>query len=121
MISNDKKDSFQGWEVTVIKQEESTDGPLEMKIALPSMPSLYITSFLFEACLEIHKVGGHVLDKIILQDFAWRLMEKVCCSFSLCVKVNKLSVSAHANVCTFCNTRYGVICMFWLVDDLLFF
>ncbi|XP_008796616.2 conserved oligomeric Golgi complex subunit 1-like [Phoenix dactylifera] len=68
---------LRGWEVTVIKQEVSTDGPLEMKIALPSMPSLYITSFLFQACLEIHKVGGHVLDKIILQNFASRVMEKV--------------------------------------------
>nr|XP_010923268.1 conserved oligomeric Golgi complex subunit 1 isoform X1 [Elaeis guineensis] len=68
---------LRGWEVTVIKQEESTDSPLEMKIALPSMPSLYITSFLFQACLEIHKVGGHVLDKIILQNFASRIMEKV--------------------------------------------
>ncbi|XP_008794001.2 conserved oligomeric Golgi complex subunit 1-like [Phoenix dactylifera] len=68
---------LRGWEVTVIKQEESSDGPLEMKIALPIMPSLYVTSFLFQACLEIHKVGGHVLDKIILQNFAWRLMEKV--------------------------------------------
>uniref|UniRef100_A0A0E0JPF4 Uncharacterized protein n=1 Tax=Oryza punctata TaxID=4537 RepID=A0A0E0JPF4_ORYPU len=29
-----------GWEVTVIKQDESTEGPLEMQIALPSMPSL---------------------------------------------------------------------------------
>nr|CAD1819856.1 unnamed protein product [Ananas comosus var. bracteatus] len=29
-----------GWEVTVVKQEGSTEGPLEMQIALPSMPSL---------------------------------------------------------------------------------
>ena len=68
----------QGWEVTVIKQEESTDGPLEMQIALPSMPSLYIISFLYQACLEIHKIGGHILDRIILHKFAWDLLQKVC-------------------------------------------
>ncbi|XP_072956328.1 conserved oligomeric Golgi complex subunit 1 [Typha angustifolia] len=67
---------LRGWEVTVIKQEESSEGPLEMQIALPSMPSIYITSFLFQACLEIHKVGGHILDKIILQNFARNLLEK---------------------------------------------
>uniref|UniRef100_A0A0E0MLH3 Conserved oligomeric Golgi complex subunit 1 n=1 Tax=Oryza punctata TaxID=4537 RepID=A0A0E0MLH3_ORYPU len=68
---------LRGWEVTVIKQEESTEGPLEMQIALPSMPSLYIISFLYQACLEIHKIGGHILDKSILQNFAWDLLQKV--------------------------------------------
>ncbi|OEL14964.1 hypothetical protein BAE44_0024017 [Dichanthelium oligosanthes] len=68
---------LRGWEVTVIKQEETTEGPLEMKIALPSMPSLYIISFLYQACLEIHKVGGHILDRIILHNFAWELLQKV--------------------------------------------
>ncbi|EES01554.1 conserved oligomeric Golgi complex subunit 1 [Sorghum bicolor] len=68
---------LRGWEVTVIKQEESTEGPLEMQIALPSMPSLYIISFLYQACLEIHKVGGHILDRIILHNFAWELLQKV--------------------------------------------
>ncbi|KAJ6840008.1 conserved oligomeric Golgi complex subunit 1 [Iris pallida] len=68
---------LRGWEVTVINQEHSSEGSPEMKVALPSMPSLYIISFLFQACLQIHKVGGHVLDKFILQNFAWRLLEKV--------------------------------------------
>jgi len=74
---------MQGWEVTVIKQEQSSEGSTEMKIALPSMPSLYIISSLFQACLEIHKVGGHVLDKSILRNFACRLLEKVCILISL--------------------------------------
>ncbi|KAG8055206.1 hypothetical protein GUJ93_ZPchr0001g29283 [Zizania palustris] len=69
--------ALRGWEVTVIKQEESTEGPLEMQIALPSMPSLYIISCLYQACLEIHKIGGHILDKSILQNFAWELLQKV--------------------------------------------
>lgn len=69
--------SLRGWEETVVKQEESAESQLEMKISLPSIPSLYITSFLFQACEEIHQVGGHVLDKTILQNFASRLLEKV--------------------------------------------
>ena len=48
-----------------------------MKISLPAMPSIYLVSFLFRACEEIHRVGGHVLDKPILQKFALRLLEKI--------------------------------------------
>ncbi|KAJ6432388.1 hypothetical protein OIU84_019599 [Salix udensis] len=66
-----------GWEETVVKQEQSDESQAEMKISLPSMPSLYIISFLFRACEEIHRIGGHVLDKSILQKFASRLLEKV--------------------------------------------
>ncbi|CAA0818811.1 Vps51/Vps67 family (components of vesicular transport) protein [Striga hermonthica] len=67
-----------GWEETVVKpQEQSSDVQSEMKISLPSMPSLYVTSFLFFACEEIHRVGGHVLDKAILQNFATKLFDKV--------------------------------------------
>ncbi|KAK6139887.1 hypothetical protein DH2020_026364 [Rehmannia glutinosa] len=67
-----------GWEETVVKQQEqSGEGQSDMKISLPSMPSLYVTSFLFYACEEIHRVGGHVLDKPILQNFATELFEKV--------------------------------------------
>ncbi|KAJ6357431.1 hypothetical protein OIU78_005312 [Salix suchowensis] len=68
---------LRGWEETVVKQEQSEESQAEMKISLPSMPSLYIISFLFRACEEIHRIGGHVLDKSILQKFASRLLEKV--------------------------------------------
>ena len=61
-----------------MKQEQSDEGQSEMKISLPSLPSLYIISFLFRACEEVHRIGGHVLDKMILQKFALRLLEKVC-------------------------------------------
>lgn len=68
----------QCWEETIVKQQEqSTESESEMKISLPSMPSLYVTSILFYACEEIHRVGGHVLDKPILQNFARRLFDKV--------------------------------------------
>ncbi|KAA8521450.1 hypothetical protein F0562_012117 [Nyssa sinensis] len=68
---------LRGWEETVVKQEQSNESQSEMKISLPSMPSLYITSFQFRACEEIHRVGGHVLNKLILQKFALTLLEKV--------------------------------------------
>ncbi|XP_073016290.1 conserved oligomeric Golgi complex subunit 1-like isoform X2 [Primulina eburnea] len=67
-----------GWEETVVKQpEQSSEGQSEMKIFLPSMPSLYVISFLFYACEEVHRVGGHVLDKQVMQNFASRLLDKV--------------------------------------------
>ncbi|XP_011011107.1 PREDICTED: conserved oligomeric Golgi complex subunit 1-like [Populus euphratica] len=68
---------LRGWEETVVKQEQSDENQPEIKISLPSIPSLYIISFLFRACEEIHRIGGHVLDKSILQKFASRLLDKV--------------------------------------------
>lgn len=68
---------LKGWEETVIKQEQYDDGSPEMKISLPSMPSLYVILFLFQACGEIQRVGGHILDKVILQKFALRLSQRV--------------------------------------------
>eukprot|EP01018_Ginkgo_biloba_P036932 Gb_20854 [translate_table: standard] len=68
---------LKGWEETLLEQEQDGGGQLEIKISLPSMPSLYITAFLFQACQEIYRIGGHVLDKVILQLFAWRHLEIV--------------------------------------------
>ncbi|XP_021772258.1 conserved oligomeric Golgi complex subunit 1-like [Chenopodium quinoa] len=68
---------LRGWEEIVVKQDQSSEAESDMKILLPSMPSLYICSFLFRACEEVHRIGGHVLDKTILQQFAKRLLEKV--------------------------------------------
>lgn len=69
--------SWRGWEDIIVKQDQAEENQSEMKISLPSMPSLYIMSFLFRACEEIHRVGGHVLEKKILQKLASRLLEKV--------------------------------------------
>lgn len=66
-----------GWEDIAVKQDQSDENQSEMKISLPSMPSLYIISFIFRACEEVHRVGGHVLDKKILHKLASRLLEKV--------------------------------------------
>ncbi|RDX87431.1 Conserved oligomeric Golgi complex subunit 1, partial [Mucuna pruriens] len=68
---------WRGWEDIVVKQDQSDENQSEIKISLPSMPSLYIISFLFRACEEVHRVGGHVLDKKILHKLASRLLEKV--------------------------------------------
>lgn len=69
---------MQGWEETIVKEEQG-ESPSELKISLPSLPSLYIISFLCRASEEIHRIGGHVLDKSILQNFALSLLEKVRC------------------------------------------
>ncbi|KAK1392109.1 hypothetical protein POM88_011165 [Heracleum sosnowskyi] len=66
-----------GWEETVVKQEQSDERTSEIKISLPSMPSEYITLFLNQACVEVRRAGGHVLDRIILQKFASTCLEKV--------------------------------------------
>ncbi|KAH1036851.1 hypothetical protein AAZX31_20G175400 [Glycine max] len=68
---------WRGWEDIIVKQDQSDENQSDMKISLPSMPSLYIISFLFRACEEVHRVGGHVLDKKILHKLASRLLEKV--------------------------------------------
>ncbi|KAK8579338.1 hypothetical protein V6N12_069664 [Hibiscus sabdariffa] len=68
---------LRGWEEIVVKQEQSDEAVSEMKISLPSMPSLYVISFLCQACEGIHSIGGHVLDKSIVQRFALSLIEKV--------------------------------------------
>ncbi|XP_013628190.1 PREDICTED: conserved oligomeric Golgi complex subunit 1-like [Brassica oleracea var. oleracea] len=65
---------LRGWEETIVKEEQ---GETELKISLPSLPSLYIISFLCRASEEIHRIGGHVLDKSILQKFASSLLEKI--------------------------------------------
>lgn len=77
ILSSKLQVASQGWEETVVKQEQSDEGSSEMKISLPSMPSLYVMSFLCRACEEIHRIGGHVLDKSIVQKFALSLIEKV--------------------------------------------
>ncbi|KAL3534799.1 hypothetical protein ACH5RR_003260 [Cinchona calisaya] len=68
---------LRGWEKISVGQEQLNEGELDIQISLPSMPSIYINSFLFQASEEIHQIGGHVLDKSILQDFASTLLEKV--------------------------------------------
>ncbi|EPS73217.1 hypothetical protein M569_01538 [Genlisea aurea] len=64
-----------GWEETVIEHHDQSEA--DIKISLPSIPSLHVASTLFYACEEIHHVGGHVLDRNTLQNFASKLFDKV--------------------------------------------
>ncbi|CAI9115685.1 OLC1v1016660C1 [Oldenlandia corymbosa var. corymbosa] len=66
---------LRGWKNIVIKQEQPSESTSNIKISLPSMPSTYVTSFLFKACEEIHIAGGH--DKATLQSLAAKLLGKV--------------------------------------------
>lgn len=63
------------------------------------MPSTYVNSFLFQACEEIHQVGGHVLDKPVLQSFAARLLEKVCKIAFLYLLYDLMKLLWHAMRC----------------------
>lgn len=51
------------------------------------MPSPYVVAFLFAGCREIHRIGGHVLDRAVLELFAWELLEKV--SFQCLAQYNE--------------------------------
>ncbi|CAM6097162.1 unnamed protein product [Calypogeia fissa] len=73
--------SLKGWEDTVLRQEEEGGGAVEMKLALPAMPSPYAVSILFAGCQEIYRVGGHALDRAVLKLFAYRLCEKIFSSY----------------------------------------
>ncbi|KAI3964276.1 hypothetical protein MKX01_014383 [Papaver californicum] len=66
--------SSRSWEETVIKQENSSDGPVEMKIELPSMPSLYLTSFLYQASEEVPSIYGSLLST--LDDLSPKVTER---------------------------------------------
>ena len=60
------------------------------------MPALYVCSFLFRASEEVHRIGGHVMDKTIRQRFAKRLLQKVCaCAY---LNIISLTVSILANL-----------------------
>ncbi|KAL8159400.1 hypothetical protein V2J09_000937 [Rumex salicifolius] len=95
-----------GWEEITAKQEQP-DEATELKISLPCMPSLYITSFLFKACEEIHRVGGHVLDKTILQQFALRLLETVINVYSDFIATHGVKVSEKGILQALLDIRFA--------------
>lgn len=65
----------------MIKSRGEDGEEVEARISLPAMPSPYVVAFLFAGCREIHGIGGHVLDRAVLELFAWQLLEKVCFYF----------------------------------------
>eukprot|EP00250_Pteridium_aquilinum_P019701 c24540_g1_i1 orf=595-3981(-) len=69
---------LKGWEETALHTQLNEGGDeIEVKLPLPAMPSPYVVSFLFKSCQEVYRVGGHALDKLVLQLFVSRLLEKV--------------------------------------------
>lgn len=69
--------SLKGWEETLIKTYGEDGEEVEARISVPAMPSPYVVAFLFAGCREVHRIGGHVLDRAVLELFAWELLEKV--------------------------------------------
>ncbi|KAG0504187.1 hypothetical protein KC19_11G172100 [Ceratodon purpureus] len=68
---------LKGWEETLIKTSGEDGEEVEARISVPAMPSPYVAAFLFAGCREVHRIGGHVLDRAVLELFAWELLEKV--------------------------------------------
>lgn len=68
---------MQGWEDTPLRQVNERGDEIEVRLPLPALPSSYVISFLFRSCQEIYRIGGHALDKAVLQLFASSLLEKV--------------------------------------------
>ncbi|KAA3464616.1 conserved oligomeric Golgi complex subunit 1-like [Gossypium australe] len=58
---------LRGWEEIIVKQEQSDEGSSEMKISLPSMPSLYVISIYKNFLSTREASGAQVSEKGILQ------------------------------------------------------
>lgn len=84
---------LKGWEETLLRQRNEQGDEIEVRLPLPAMPSPYVISFLFKSCQEIYRIGGHALDKLILQMFAWRLLEKVLTIYE--DFISELKVAKH--------------------------
>ena len=81
---------MKGWEETVIKSLGEEGEELDARISVPAMPSPYVVAFLFAGCREIHRIGGHVLDRAVLELFAWELLDKVSLWLSVTVRTSIL-------------------------------
>ncbi|CAI5464145.1 unnamed protein product [Closterium sp. Yama58-4] len=69
---------LKGWEETVVQQEgEEGEAKVEMRMTLPASPSPYVASLLFATSADVHRVGCHSLDRLVLRLFAWELSEQV--------------------------------------------
>jgi hypothetical protein len=50
-------------EVTVTVESEENKH-VEDKLFVPNQPSSYLLNFLYTLCNEVHRIGGHVVDKV---------------------------------------------------------
>ncbi|KAG9343720.1 hypothetical protein JZ751_013098 [Albula glossodonta] len=53
------------WEELEIQEEAESGSSVTSKIRLPVQPSWYVQSLLFHLCLEVNRVGGHALPKLL--------------------------------------------------------
>lgn len=59
------------WPTTTLALEQSE------KIRLPLSPSAFVIKFLYRISWEIERVGGHVVEKVVLQYLVYALAEKL--------------------------------------------
>jgi hypothetical protein len=88
---------LKGWEETVIKSLGEEGEEVDARISVPAMPSPYVVAFLFAGCREIHRIGGHVLDRAILELFAWELLDKVRLCYNHLVTATVCTSILHKN------------------------
>jgi len=70
------------WEEITLLVDSDDNKAAEEKIYLPFQPSYYVMSFLFSVCKEIHRVGSHTLDRVLLQHLVFELSESVMSIYS---------------------------------------
>lgn len=77
------------WEETTVKLDT-----MEMKLALPSLPSSYVTTLLFRAVREVYRVGGHALPPAAVAALASSLTEGALGAFSAFVGAGGAAATA---------------------------
>ncbi|CAI5479243.1 unnamed protein product [Closterium sp. Yama58-4] len=83
---------LQGWEETVVQQEgEEGEAKVEMRMTLPACPSPYVASLLFAASADVHRVGCHSLDRLVLRLFAWELSDQVLAAYEALASTKRAS------------------------------
>ncbi|KXJ04412.1 Conserved oligomeric Golgi complex subunit 1, partial [Exaiptasia diaphana] len=51
-----------------IEEESETGSKVQSMIRVPLQVSSFVTSLLFSVCQELNRIGGHALDKKLLQE-----------------------------------------------------
>ncbi|CAI7766588.1 unnamed protein product [Closterium sp. NIES-53] len=83
---------LKGWEETVVQQEgEEGEAKVEMRMTLPACPSPYVASLLFAASADVHRVGCHSLDRLVLRLFAWELSGQVLAAYEAIASARRAS------------------------------
>jgi hypothetical protein len=65
------------WDEMNILEEAENGKQVSSTIKVPSQASVYVTSLLFAACQEISRIGGHTMDRSVLQHFSGQCLRGV--------------------------------------------